>query len=132
MDENPHVPLEPYPCNKIVYRAALFPDWIKNGKVNKQAFFRFEKDAIGVTVVPAPENCTDELTEPIHGIIGIHGRARDAGFDIVPDRENHANIIGLPIRTEETKIDSTGFANRLAKIARPYTPDELSNPRNSN
>jgi len=138
MDENPHVPLEPYPCNKIVYRAALFPDWIKESKprgnqISKQAFFRLEKDENGVTVTPTPETCTDGLTDETYGIISLKvGWIRNAGFDVVPDRENHANIVGLPIRTEETKVESTGLAGRIAKIARPYTPEEPFDPRNSN
>lgn len=128
---NPHLPLQPYPCEKIVYRAALFPDWIlrhrERGKqISNKAFFRFAKDDIGVTVTPTPESCTAGLDRPTHGIIAIKvGWLRDQGFDVVPDREDHANIIGLPIRTNDTLADSSGLASKIARLARPYdSPQE--------
>lgn len=52
------------------------------------------------------------------------------GYDVVPDSPTHANIIGLPVRTDEldVKTRSTGQANKIAKLARPYNPPaEISN-----
>jgi len=128
IDEDPRVPLEPYPCEKIVYRAAIFSDWIRRNRergkqISNKAFFRFAKDDVGVTVAPTPESCIAGLERPTHGIIAIKvGWLRDAGFDVIPDREDHANIIGLPIRTDDTLADSSGLASKIAKLARPYDP----------
>lgn len=114
-----------------VYRAALFPDWIQphrsvGKQISKQAFFRFEKDRVGVTVTPTPESCTDGLTGQTFGVISLRvGQLRDLGFDIVPDAANHANIVVLPIRSEDTKGESTRLAGMIAKTARPYPPEPL-------
>jgi hypothetical protein len=130
IDENPRAPLQlqPYPCEMIVYRAAMFPDWIKRerppGKqIKAQAFYLLE-GWDGVSVGPTPESCTEDLDDPTYGIISIKvGYIRNAGYDVVPDSPTHANIVGLPDRnSEDSKIRSTGEAAKLAKIARPYDP----------
>lgn len=118
MNENPSPPLEPYPCNKIVYRAALFRDWIKGAKIKKQAFYRLEKDQAGVSVSPTPEDCSRELTDPAHGIIALHvGWVRDLGLDIIPDSPTHATIVGIPTRNHDY-AKAMYLAAELAKIAR--------------
>ena len=127
IDENPRTPLQPYPCEKIVYRAAIFEDWIRRNRergkqISNKAFFRFEGQD-GVSVSPTPENVTDGLDDPIHGIISIKvGWIRNEGYDVVPDSPTHANIVGLPERTEAQKVQSTGEAGKIAKLARPYDP----------
>jgi hypothetical protein len=127
-DLRPH--FQPYPCEKIVYRAAMFSDWIKRerprGKqIKAQAFYLLE-GWDGVSVAPTPENCIEDLEDPTYGIISIKvGYIRNAGYDVVPDSPTHANIVGLPVRTnEESKIISTIEASKLAKLARPYDPPE--------
>jgi len=80
----------------------------------------------GVSVAPTPENCTDGLHELTYGIISVKvGWIRDAGYDVVPDSPTHVNIVGLPARTEELKIQSTGEANRIARLAPPYDPPAI-------
>ena len=127
IDQDPRVPLEPYPCEKIVYRAATLRDWIRSDRprgdqIKAQAFFLLEGHD-GVSVGPTPESCTEDLRDPTYGVISIKvGWIRNAGYDVVPDSPTHANIVGLPERTEAQKIQSTGEARKLAKLARPYDP----------
>src|SRR5438105_4064607 len=102
MNEESSPLLGPYPCSKIVYRAALFRDWIKGHKIKKQAFYRLEKDLTGVSVNPTPEDCARELTDPIYGIITLYlGWVRNLGLEIIPDSPNHANIVEIPTRNQD-------------------------------
>ncbi len=124
--------LEPYPCNKIVYRAIISESWLKAGKtvVKHQAFRRRrDKDPTGITVNPTPLDCTEGLTDPIEGVLSLHvGKVRDIGLDIVPDRPTHANIMGVPFREGEggNEAEAERLARLLAEQARVHS---LGDPR---
>lgn len=114
-------PLLPYECSQIVYRAATGSDWIKQGKIKKQAFYRRPNhDPNGLSCAPTEADCTRHLIRPTHGTITLHvGRVRDIGLDIVPSDPTHANIVGVPYRDDANRALATYLAERLAEVARP-------------
>jgi hypothetical protein len=119
MTHNTTSAFETYPCHKIVYRACLYPDWIKpNRKIKKQAFFRYDKDKRGISVTPDLAHCTDGLTGETFGTIALPvGWVRDLGLDVIPDSPTHANIVGVPTRDQNREL-AMHLADGLAKIAR--------------
>jgi hypothetical protein len=109
----------PYGCAQIVYRAQIFEDWVKNGRVKHQAFTRLRKDTVGLSVGPTPEDSRAGLSNPIFGYISLHvGRVRSIGLDVVPDSPTHGNITGVPFR-EVDHAEHGRLTRLLAEMARP-------------
>ena len=120
MNGDPHSqsPLPPLSCQQIVYRAQLYKDWYKSGKVKKHAFMRMNKDADGVSVSLTVESCGEDLTDEFHGKLSLNvGRIRNLGLDVVADSPSHAVISGLPTRDENDALART-LAEDLANMAR--------------
>ncbi|MGH9929238.1 MAG: hypothetical protein ACREA9_08420 [Pyrinomonadaceae bacterium] len=117
IDNPPELP--PYQCEQIVFRAQLYKEWVKNGKVKKQAFYRLNKDEHGISVSSTEESCGEGLTDPIHGKLTLHiGRIRTLGLDVIPDTPTHGNIQDIPTREENDALART-LAEDLADMARP-------------
>jgi hypothetical protein len=109
----------PYDCTQIVYRAQIYEDWVKNGRVKHQAFTRRRVDVMGISVGPTPEDSRAGLSNPIFGYISLHvGRVRTIGLDVVPDSPAHANITGIPFR-EDDMAEHGRLTRLLAGMARP-------------
>lgn len=123
MIEIPDPPLPRYPCEQIVYRAALASRWIKSdGTVRKQAFNRRPPpaDRHGLSCSPDLAHRRNGLTLPTYGTITIHVgwiRNVDDDLDVIPDSPTHANIVGMPDRNAE-RARHDFLAGELAKIAR--------------
>jgi hypothetical protein len=124
-----------YACQQIVFRAAIYPNWIKrDGTVRKQAFNRRQPpaDRSGLSCSPTEDHCRDGLTLPTYGTITVHvGWIRDLKLDVIPDSMTHANIVGVPDRDEDPAPHDF-LASELAKIARSLaepivSDDEISN-----
>jgi len=90
------------PCEKIVFRGAIYPDWIKkNGKIQWQAFklsVKDEDDGVSLSLVPGK---FEGLNNPVEGVISVHvGQVRDVSnetytLDVIQDKPIHAFIKGL-------------------------------------
>jgi hypothetical protein len=125
---DPRGALEPYQCSQIVYRAIIYNDWWRPSrtKVRKNAFYRLGKDIDGLSVNPHPGYASRYIKIEIFGFVKLHvGRVRDLGLDVIPDRIDHANIVGVPTR-EENRDESMRLADLLAELARPVTEEELT------
>lgn len=108
----------PYSCGQIVYRAVIYENWIKNARVRPQAFTRLNKDVMGLSVGPTPEDSSRGFSLPIHGYLSLHvGHVRDIQLDVVPDTPTHANIIGVPFR-DENEVEHGRLTRLLAAQAR--------------
>jgi hypothetical protein len=122
MINDPNVPLPPYECAQLFFRAARSSNWIKNdGTVRKQAFHRSPPphDRAGLSGSPYKEHCEDGLPDHTRGkgvITLLVGYARDLALDIVPDTPTHGNIQGIPDRDDDRARHD--LANRLAEKAR--------------
>lgn len=87
-------------CGTIVFRGAIYKNWIKNGKVRWQAFKRREDNYDGVSLSMIPDKF-EGLDNPVEGVISVHvGYVRDISneeyvLDIKQDKKLHANITGL-------------------------------------
>jgi hypothetical protein len=124
----PHPPgtLPPYECSQIVYRALIYPQWLRSGEVKRPAFYRRE-DEQGISVFPSPKYASLHLTGDIFGFVSLHvGRLRNHGLDVVPDQPTHAEIIGVPTRNK-----NQGGAIEIADLLRlregRLVPPELLN-----
>jgi hypothetical protein len=121
MIEDPRAPLPHYPCEKIVFRAIPYPDWrTKDGRPTNQLFYyKPDRDGIGLSVSPTVEDCRDNFTAPIYGIVSLHvGRIRDLGLDVVPDKPTHANIVNIPPRENGNEIITKNLAEDLKNLSR--------------
>jgi hypothetical protein len=116
---------EPLLCNVIVYRALIKRDWVSEdiiGQVRPNAFFlRQDKGEIGVSVniatVCSPQDCVRRFKK-CGAVASLHiGSIRDIGLDVIQDKFNHANIIGLPYRDDDF-VEAQRLAGLLAKQSR--------------
>ncbi|HIK10207.1 MAG TPA: hypothetical protein IGS52_08065 [Oscillatoriaceae cyanobacterium M33_DOE_052] len=73
-----------------------------------------EKDSglsVFIATAVSPPECAAKF-DRCFGVASLHvGRIRDIGLDVVPDKVNHACIIGLPYRE-----DNAAAAQRLAGL----------------
>jgi hypothetical protein len=114
----------PLQCNTIVHRALIKRDWINEDtlQVRPNAFFlRQDKGEIGVSVniaaVCSPQDCVSRFRK-CRAVASLHvGHVRDLGLDIIQDKYNHANIIGLPYR-EDNLAEAQRLGGLLAKQSR--------------
>jgi hypothetical protein len=111
----------PLPCNKIVYRSLTKRRWINEdtGQILPSAFhLRKDKLEIGVSVnVISPQDCV-KIFNKCTIVASLHvGRVRDLGLDVVQDKDNHANIIGLPYPEDDLAV-AENLGGLLAKQAR--------------
>jgi hypothetical protein len=122
--------LAPYADDQDIYRAVIYPDWIKpNDTIKHQAFFLLRKDTHGLSVNPTPDDCRNnpEFTAPIHGLLHLvvgqvrNEQRQDTGenLEVIPSTPTHGNIKRLPYR-DENQIEATRLARELAAIARVY------------
>ncbi len=111
-------------CNAIVYRALIKKDWINEDtlQVQPSAFFlRQDKAEFGISVNIAnacsPQDCASRFKK-CGFVASLHvGSVRDIGLDILQDKFNHANIIGLIYR-EDNLAEAERLAGLLAKQSR--------------
>lgn len=109
----------PYDCTQIVFRAQIYEDWVKNGRVRAQAFTRRLADRDGLSVSPTREDSSAGLSKPIFGYISLHvGWVRSIGLDVIPDSPIHGNVVGVPYR-EENHAEHGRLTRLLAEMARP-------------
>lgn len=89
------------PCGTILFRAVLYHNHIKKGKIKWQAFKRREADSDGLSTGLTEAAALSELQD-VAGVVTLHvGYIRDivdgeVRLDVIQDEELHALIIGLP------------------------------------
>lgn len=125
--------LQPYQNGDMVYRAVLYEDYIKDGKIKYQAFYRRNspKDNQGLSINPTEQTCRNNpnLREPIHGIGQLTAgeirsvQKRDGTFlEVVPDSSDHGNIKRVPRRdSDENTADAIRLAMELARFVNSRT-----------
>lgn len=82
---------------------------------------RKEKEEKGLSVniaaVCSPQECANRFSK-CNAVISLHvGTVRDLGLDVVQDKQNHANITGIPYR-EDDLAEAERLASLLAKQSR--------------
>lgn len=89
-------------CEKIVFRGAIYKDWIKKaGKIQWQAFKLSLKDKDGGVSLSLVPDKFEGLDNPVEGVISVHvGHVRDVSneiytLDVIQDKPIHAFIKGL-------------------------------------
>ncbi len=113
----------PLSCNEIVYRALMKKNWMSEdtGQVRPGAFFLRKHRAetglsVNISTVCSPQDCAERFR--CKAVASLHvGRIRDLGLDVVQDKPDHANIIGLPYR-EDNLAEAERLAGLLAKQSR--------------
>lgn len=120
LDSTPPVAIQ---CNAILYRLLTKSLWIDlDGGIALDAFYR-RADEEGISVFVAAMCSLDEaksMLNRVKGIATLHaGRVRAIGLEVVPDPddEQHAEIMGLPLRDDDEGL-ATYFADLLAEQAR--------------
>jgi hypothetical protein len=110
---------EPLPEDAIVYRSILRKQWINEdtGKVKADAYFR-RANEIGFSVNLAseysPEQCAENFRQ-CYGVASLEvGSVREIGLNVEQDKVNHANIVGLPYK-EDDSTQAERLAGLLAK-----------------
>jgi hypothetical protein len=100
--------MEPLACSTIVYRAMSRKKWVDKSTepatVLPAAFIRrpppADVDGLSVDSLSA-ESCISPLRESF-GAASLHvGRIRGLGLDVVIDHAPHANIVGIPLQSED-------------------------------
>lgn len=109
-------------CSQIVYRAAIRRSYITpSGDVHHTLFLRrpppADTDGLSVGHGCTPAECAREFNK-CKRVCSLHvGSVRDMGLDILPDSPTHANIVGLPLESDDEK-SAMDFATDLAEHAR--------------
>ena len=111
----------PLPCSKIVYRALNKKSWINGdtGQILPSAFeLRKHRQEIGISVnTISPQDCVSKFNR-CRFVASLHvGTVRDLGLDIIQDKHNHADIIGLPYQ-EDNVAESERLRGLLANKSR--------------
>jgi hypothetical protein len=117
---------EPLPCDTIVYRALLRPEWINEDtkKVSDQAYYlrKLEQGiengiSVNIAKLCSPEMCARRFNKCI-GVASLHvGKIREIDLDVIVDQGDHALIIGLPFKDNALK-QAKRLAHLLAKQSR--------------
>lgn len=126
--------MEPLECSTIVYRTIFKKKFIDDS--NRPLAIAFHRrppmldgtprDEKGLSVnynVDVPGGCAQGMTGK-RVIVSLHvGWIRDIGhgLDVVPDKPNHANIVGIP-REEEDLERLEQIATALRSISRHVWP----------
>lgn len=84
----------------IVFRGAIYKNWVKNNKVHWHAFRLRVEDEDGVSL-SLLSNEFEGLNNPVEGVICLNvGRSRDCSrdeynIDVIQDSPKHAVLTGL-------------------------------------
>jgi hypothetical protein len=112
-------------CQDIVLRAVLRRRNIdrENSRLLAAAFLlRTRQDGtkekgLSVSYDCSPAECAAGF-DKCHGVASLHvGRVRNLGLDVIPDKVDHANIVGLP-HPEDDPAEAERFASKLRRQAR--------------
>jgi len=110
-------------CSCIVYRAARrrWVQQLEGADVILPDAFLLRTQENGLSVRPAsrvtPKQCAEGLTG-CTGVLSLHvGRVRNIGLEVVADAEDHAEVRGLPHRSENA-AEAERLAGLLAAQAR--------------
>ncbi len=140
MDENPHVPLNPFECSDILFRALPVHFLVKkDGTHHPKVFIRLEtQDPAGLSLFTTIRGCKDnpDFQRPIFGVRSVHvGRLRDNGFELFRTSDTHANIryrdgTNLPLRSEDESM-AKNMADVLMELSRliSYWNDDQADER---
>jgi hypothetical protein len=92
----------PLPCERITYRAILYPEWKDKNGLPKWVTFKCRRaDRDGVSLGLTEARCLRDL-ETNQGVVTVHvGHVRAVStamdhIDVVQDEAEHANITNLP------------------------------------
>ena len=109
-------------CSQVVYRAAIRKSYITPGGDIHHTLFLRRPPPDDIDGLSVGHNCTPAESAQNFSrckrVCSLHvGSVRDMGLDIVPDSPTHANIVGLPLESDDDK-KAMDFATELAAHAR--------------